>query len=130
MNELEAARARVERDAKAVHDETRNKLVVKLLPVLDSLDRAIAASTTNNAASLLEGVQRVRSQLETVLLGYGIERIDAVGEPFDPSVHDAISVTAVADPRHDAIVLDQTEAGYRFGARLLRPAKVVVGRAA
>jgi molecular chaperone GrpE len=130
MRELDAALARVERDAQIVHDETRNKLVVALLPVLDNLDRAIAASTAGDAAALVEGVQLVRAQLEGVLRGYGIERIDAVGVPFDPSLHDAICVTAVHDPTRHAIVLDQTEAGYRFGERLLRPAKVVVGRAA
>jgi molecular chaperone GrpE (heat shock protein) len=131
MRDLEAARARVERDAQTVHDETRNKLVVELLPVLDNLDRTIQVATEHgHAAALVQGVQIVRAQLEGVLRGYGIERIDAVGAPFDPSVHDAISVTMVHDPARHAIVLDQAEAGYRFGERLLRPAKVVVGRAA
>jgi molecular chaperone GrpE (heat shock protein) len=130
VRDLEAARARVERDAQVVHDETRNKLVVELFPVLDNLDRTIAAATENgDAAAVLEGAQLVRAQLETVLRGYGIERIDAVGTAFDPNVHDAISVAPVRDPARHAIVLHQAEPGYRVGERLLRPAKVVVGRA-
>ena len=130
LRELEAARARVERDAQRVHDETRSKLVVELLPVLDNLDRTIqAAIDQGNASSVVDGVRLVRAQLEKVLRGYGIERIDAVGARFDPSVHDAIHVAHVQDPAHHAIVLDQAEAGYRFGDRLLRPARVVVGRA-
>jgi molecular chaperone GrpE (heat shock protein) len=130
LRELEAARARVERDAQRVHDETRSKLVVELLPVLDNLDRTIQAAIDRGSAStLVDGVRLVRAQLESVLRGYGVERIDAVGARFDPSVHDAIHVARVQDPAHHAIVLDQTEAGYRFGDRLLRPAKVVVGRA-
>ena len=131
LRELEAARARVERDAQRVHDETRSKLVVELLPVLDNLDRTIQAATDHgNAPNLVDGARLVRAQLESVLQGYGVERIDAVGARFDPSVHDAIHVEHVPDPAQHAIVLDQMEAGYRFGDRLLRAAKVVVGRAA
>ncbi len=127
LRELEAARARVERDAVQVKDETRRKLVAELLPVLDNLDRTIRAATDRESA-LVEGVRLVRSQLERVLRSYGVERIDALGEPFDPAVHDAISIAAVSDPADHAMVLDQAEPGYRFGDRLLRPAKVVVGR--
>lgn len=130
LRELEAARARVERDARRVHDETRSKLVAELLPVLDNLDRTIRAATDNrDDQTLVDGVRLVRAQLERVLQGYGIERIDAVGMRFDPSVHDAIHVAPVRDPARHAIVLEQAEPGYRFGDRLLRPAKVVVGRA-
>lgn len=129
LRDLEAARARVERDASRVYDDTRSKLVAELLPVLDNLDRTIrAAAATSASAALVEGVRRVRTQLECVLRGYGVERIDAVGARFDPSVHEAVSVIAIRDPARHAFVLDQAEPGYRFGDRLLRPAKVVVGR--
>ena len=130
LRELEAARSRVERDAQQIHDETRRKLVIELLPVLDNLDRTLrAAADSRDAPVLVEGVQLVRAQLEGVLRGYGVERIDAVGTRFDPTTHDAINVVAVRDPARHAMVLDQVEPGYRFGDRLLRPAKVVVGRA-
>jgi len=130
LRELEAAQARVERDARRVHDETRIKLVLELLPVLDNLDRTIQAAAGNrDGAALVEGVRLVRAQLENVLRGYGVERIDAVGARFDPKVHDAIHVAPVRDPARHGLVLEQAEPGYRFGARLLRPAKVVVGQA-
>lgn len=130
LRELEAARGRVERDARQVYDETRCKLVSEMLPVLDNLDRTLrAAADHGDAPVLVEGVRLVRAQLETVLRGYGVERIDAVGARFDPTLHEAISVIAVRDPARHSIVLDQAEPGYRFGATLLRPAKVVVGRA-
>ena len=129
LRELEAARSRVERDARHVHEETRSKLVIELLPVLDNLDRTIrAASDHGEAASLVEGVHLIRAQLERVLRGYGVERIEAVGESFDPTLHEAIHVLPVRDPARHAIVLEQTAPGYRFGATLLRPAQVVVGR--
>jgi len=129
LRELEAAKARVERDAKRVADEMRETLVTKLLPVLDNLDRTIRAATDNgDAPSVIEGVLLVRSQLEGVLRGYGAERITAVAQAFDPKQHEAISMLPVTDPRAHGTVIDQIEAGWRFGDRLLRPAKVVVGR--
>ena len=70
----------------------------------------------------------MRSQFEQVLAKFGIERIDAKHERFDPSIHDAVSLVPVSHSAADKIVIDQVEAGYRFGDRLLRPAKVVVGR--
>ena len=130
LRELEAAQARVERDARRVHEETRTKLVMELLPVLDNLDRTIRAAADNrDGRALVEGVRLVRAQLESVLRGYGIERIDAVGARFDPSVHEAIQVAPIQDSVRHGIVLEQAEPGYRFGDRLLRPAKVVVGQA-
>jgi molecular chaperone GrpE (heat shock protein) len=129
LRELEAAQARVERDAQRVQDETREKLVAQLLPVLDNLDRTIAASAKGDPA-LVQGVRLVRSQLEGVLRGYGLERVNvARGDRFDPKLHEAISVVPVYEPAHHGLILDQVEPGYQFGDRLLRPAKVVVGRA-
>ena len=136
LRELEAAQARVERDARRVHEETRTRLVSELLPVLDNLDRTIqaaqaaqAAASHRDGSAMVEGVRLVRAQLENVLRGYGVERIDALGARFDPRVHDAVQVAPVRDPARHGLVLEQIEPGYRFGDRLLRPAKVVVGRA-
>lgn len=129
LRDLEAAKARVERDAKRVQDEMRETLVNKLLPVLDNLDRTIRAATdSGDAPSMIEGVILVRSQLEGVLRGYGAERVTAKDQVFDPKQHEAISMLPVNDPRLHGQVIDQVEAGWSFGDRLLRPAKVVVGR--
>jgi molecular chaperone GrpE len=125
LRELDAARARVERDARAVADDTRKQLVAELIPVIDNLDRIIAAGESSET---VEGVRMVRAQLEGVLRGYGVERVDVVGARFDPTMHDAVLLREVREPdRHD-VVLDQLEPCYRFGSSLLRPAKVVVGR--
>lgn len=129
LRDLEAAKGRVERDAKRVLDDTRQQLVAKLLPLVDDLDRTIQAAVQNrDAPAVVEGVRLVRSRLEGVLRGYGVERVDTKGQAFDPVRHDAVSVIPVADPRDHGRVLEQLEAGYRFGERWLRPAKVVVGR--
>ena len=130
LRDLEAAKARVERDAKRAQDEMRQKLVLELLPALDNLDRTIAvAQQQREAPTVVEGVRLVRRQIVGILEGYGVRRLEARGQPFDPSVHEAVSMVAVNDPRHDRLVVDQLEPGYMMGDRLLRPAKVVVGRA-
>ncbi|HEV7554829.1 MAG TPA: nucleotide exchange factor GrpE [Kofleriaceae bacterium] len=129
LNELEAAKARVERDAQQVTDQMRAKLVVELLPLLDDLDRTVhAAELAGDAPMILSGVQQVRAELQAVLARHGVERVDAKYLPFDPSQHEAVSVVAVSHPAAHGVVIDQIQPGYRFGDRLLRPARVVVGR--
>ena len=128
LRELEAARARVERDARSVTDEMRKQLVDKLLPLLDNLDRTItAAEQSGDAPTIVEGVRLVRAQLECVLRGYGLERIDALDCDFDPAIHDAIATLPVPSPALHETVLEQLAPAYRFAGTLLRPARVVVG---
>jgi molecular chaperone GrpE (heat shock protein) len=129
LRNLEATEARLERNAKRDVDEARGKLVQELLPVLDNLDRTIrAAHASRSDPAMLEGVRLVRHQLDGVLRGYGVERIDALDQRFDPGLHEAIGVTVVSDPRRHGVVVQQTEPGYRFAGKLLRPAKVTVGK--
>jgi molecular chaperone GrpE (heat shock protein) len=126
--ELEGAKARVERDSEGVLDATRQKLLVQLIPVLDNLERAIATADGHADRALVHGVTLVRDQLEGVLCGFGVERFDPTGEPFDPREHDAVALVDVASPELDRKVGRVVQAGYRFGERLLRPARVHVGR--
>jgi molecular chaperone GrpE len=126
LRELEAAKARVERDARKAQDEMREKLVVELLPVLDNLDRTIAAAQA--APSVVDGVRLVRRQIVGVLEGFGVRRIEAMHQRFDPAIHEAISVAPVRDPRQDGLIIDQLEPGYAMGDKLLRAARVIVGR--
>jgi len=129
LQNLEAAKARVERDATSAREDMRSKLVAELLPVLDNFDRAIAvAASTGDSPAVVDGVRMVRRQLENVLVGYGLARFDTVGAAFDPSVHEATNMIAVVDPDQDRRVVDQLEPGYTFAGRLLRAAKVVIGR--
>ena len=97
--------------------------------MLDNFDRAIAAAESNgDAPSGVEGMRLVHRQLERVLQGYGLARFDAVGAAFDPLIHEATNVIVGEDPNQDRVVIAQNEPGYMFGDRLLRAAKVVVGR--
>jgi len=126
LKDLEAAKARVERDAERERVRVRAELVAELFPVLDSLDRSIAVGSSDGG--LLEGVKMVREQLEAKLRGYGLERIPTKGCAFDPRVHEAVDVAWVDDPDAASKVVDEWEAGYRFGDHVLRAAKVRVGR--
>lgn len=128
--ELEAAKARIQRDAQRALDEMKSTLVRELLSVLDNIDRACAAAEENgDAPAVVIGVRLVRRQLENVLHGYGLERFDSVGATFDPAIHDAVQMVAREGQEGDElVVVEQLQPGYRFGPRLLRAEKVIVGR--
>lgn len=129
LRNLEATEARLARNAKRELEEARGKLIQELLPVLDNLDRTLrAAHAAHSDPAMLQGVRLVRQQLESILRGYGVERIEALDQRFDPGIHDAIGVIQVSDPRRHGMVVEQVEPGYRFGDRLLRPARVAVGK--
>jgi len=129
LRNLEATEARLQRSAQREAEQARGKLVQDLLPVLDNLDRTIrAAHTGRTDPAMLEGVRLVRQQLEGVLRGYGVERIAALGQRFDPALHEAIGMIAVEDPQRHGAVVHEIEPGYRYAGRLLRPAKVSVGK--
>ena len=128
LRDLEATQARVKLNAERVYEDTRTDLVVQLLPVLDNLDRTIAAARGASDEALLSGAEMVRGQLEAVLVQYGLERYDAVlAEPFDPSRHEAIALEPVRDHAMVQCVTKQLAPGYRRGDRVLRAAKVMVG---
>ena len=126
LRDLEAAEERVKRNAERVYEEARSSLVLALFPVLDNLDRSIEAARAGGNPALLKGVEMVRKQLDEVLVRYGAERIDATGRRFDPSEQEAVAKVPAEDPTRHMMVLEQVAPGYRFGSRLLRPARVVV----
>lgn len=101
-------------------------LVRELLPALDNLQRAIeTAEIEGERQPLIHGVKLIMKQFLEVLARFGVVPIDAVGQPFDPHLHDAV----LQQPRDDTppgTIVEVMEKGYRLHDRLLRPAKVVV----
>jgi molecular chaperone GrpE len=126
--ELEAARARVERDRERALVETKAQVIDKMLPVLDNLDRSIEAAQSSPDVALREGIELVRTQFEDALTSMGLERIASVGQRFDPSVHDAIAMLEVDDPAQDNVVVDEWRRGYKLGGRIVRSPQVRVAR--
>ncbi len=101
-----------------------------LLPVLDNLNLAINASETDASFEhLLEGVKGTARSFEQALTSVGIEPIASVGADFNPELHEAVDMIPVK-PEHDDKITAEYARGYKFGEKLLRPARVQVGKAA
>ena len=130
--DFENYRKRVARESAAAQERGVIGLAKELLPALDNLDRALedAGSGAKEGAegdSLLEGVRLVRSELTAALARAGIECFRPVGEQFDPAVHEAIATTEqAADGAESGAVVEVYQPGYRLGATVIRPARVVV----
>lgn len=125
--ELENYRKRVRRE---MEEERRYALLPfarDLLAVVDNLERAIAAG--QEGGELLDGVKMVSFQLQTVLNQHQCVRIDTVGQPFDPNVHQAIAQEASSE--HPAgTVTREAQSGYKLFDRVIRPAQVFVSTGA
>jgi molecular chaperone GrpE len=107
----------------------RRTLLLELLDVVDNLDRAIEAGRATHAGDpLLEGVVIVRDQFLAKLGGFGVLRIDAMNQPFDPVAHEAVTTVPTTDPARDHVVCGIIRPGYRLGEEVLRPAQVAVSQ--
>jgi molecular chaperone GrpE len=122
--EFDNYRKRVERDREVQHHAGVRDLVAELLPVIDNLERAVAA-LGDAGDQIVAGVEMVRGQLAGLLAGRGVEEIAAHAEPFDPTVHEAIAQHPT-DEHEEGTVVHVSEKGYRLGELVIRPAKVVV----
>ncbi len=124
--ELENYRKRVSRE----RDEDRKfaalPVIRDLLPIMDNLQRAVdAAAASHNIDDLVEGIQLALQQADGMLRGHGVEPIPAIGQPFDPHVHEALQQVPTAD--YDPMtVIQELERGYKLHERVVRPSKVLV----
>jgi molecular chaperone GrpE len=124
--ELDNYRKRVQREAEENRRYQALPLARELLPALDNLGRALsAAETSKNVDDLLQGVQMVARQLEDVLRRHSIEPIEAVGQPFDPNLHEALQQVPSAE-HPPMMVVQELERGYTLHDRVVRPTKVIV----
>ena len=131
LAELENTKARLRRDAERQVELLRATLLESLIPVLDDLERSIqAAEGAKSVDALVEGVRLVQAQFLRTLVTFGLERVSTLGERFDPRLHDAVAVVPVTDAAQDGIVVDELTPAYKLGERIVRPAKVQVGRTA
>ncbi|MBP7950444.1 MAG: nucleotide exchange factor GrpE [Verrucomicrobiales bacterium] len=124
--ELDNFRKRVARERQEAVRFANSALLETLLPVLDNFEFGLqAARAESETSSVFIGMSMVHKQLQDFLREQGVEEIPAVGLPFDPNVHDAVSQEPSADTP-EGIILSQKRRGYRLRDRLLRPASVVV----
>ncbi len=123
--ELENVRKRAARDVENAHKFALERFATELLAVLDSLEAGVAAGEDADVETLLKGKEATLKQLVTIMQRYGVEEVDPHGEPFDPTLHEAMTVQPSADVEPGSVVT-VFQKGYALNGRLLRPARVVV----
>jgi molecular chaperone GrpE len=122
-------RKRSRRELSDAERRGRDDMLKEFLPVFDNLDRATAhAETATDVKALADGISLVIRQFTDTLAKVGIERVASVGQPFDPSVHEAVQQLETSDFEPGTIAAE-VQAGYKNSEKLIRPALVVVAKA-
>ena len=120
-------RKRAQREKDEARQFANQGLLEKLLPVLDNFEMALTA-VKDADPSVRDGVQMILDQLLGVLKESGVEPVDAMGQPFDPNLHEALSQEETTEV-DEGTVVQQVQRGYKLNDRLVRPARVVVAKA-
>lgn len=115
---------RAEREKEEIGKLANSTLVLNLLPILDDLERALASVPDDLAeASWVDGIRLIDRKLRETLEAMGLSPIKAIGEPFDPNIHEAV----MQGKGEEGMVIEELEKGYSFQDKIIRPTKVVVG---
>ena len=127
--EAQNAIRRAEQEVERARKFALESFAKDLLPVVDNLERALAVAVPDGEAiqSVVEGVELTLKSLQDVLAKHRVEAIDPLGEPFDPEVHQAMSIIEKPDAEANSVI-DVFQKGYRLNGRLIRPAMVVVSK--
>ncbi len=123
--EYDNYRKRTAREIKEIREIATEHLIKDLLPVLDNFERALQHAPDPDDA-FVSGIRMVFSQLKDTLMARGLLPIKAIGQPFDPNVHEALA--QIESEQSEGTVVQEYEKGYILGKRVLRPAKVVVSK--
>ena len=124
--EFDNFRKRVARERIELGERAQAALVSRLLDVLDDMDRLVSDGSNASPDSVRQAITLVDRKLRKELEAAGLERIDPVGHPFDPSVHEAVSAVPPPTEAQDHQVSATFQAGYRYKGALVRPARVQV----
>ncbi len=131
--EMQNVRRRAEIDVEKAHKFALEKFVKELLPVADSLEKAVESTEGQEqagelVASIREGVEMTLSLFLGSLKKFNVEQVNPVGEPFDPQQHEAMSMVPAPDAEPNSVVA-VVQKGYLLNGRVVRPAMVVVAKA-
>ena len=127
--DIENLRKRRERDVANAHKFALEKFAVDLLPVRDSLEMGLAAADSGDAAKLKEGSELTLKMLVSAMEKYNIKEVNALNEQFNPEYHEAMSMQEREDVPQNTVVT-VVQKGYLLNDRLIRPAMVIVSKAA
>lgn len=123
MAEFENYKKRAQKERETLYGRTLSDVIEIMLPVLDNLENAAKAETQDT--SYKQGIEMVLKQFKEVLASRGVEEIKAVGETFDPSLHEAVS--SIDDPNTESQkIVQEYRKGYKFGSKVIRHSMVVV----
>jgi molecular chaperone GrpE len=125
--EFENYRRRVERERSDAYQRARVEVLVEFLPVVDNFERALSSleDSGGDAEALRQGVELIHKQFKDALTKFGLEPIEAIGQTFDPHLHEAVTIEATNKHKENTVI-EEFQRGYKIGDKLLRPAKVKV----
>lgn len=126
--EFDNYRKRMQREKAEQVALSNRDIILKVLPVLDDMDRALSAQAQGEPAeNAVEGFKLIHTKFARILRDAGLEEIEAVGKDFDPDVHEAITTIPAPNKEMKGKVVDQIEKGYMLNGRIIRHSRVVVG---
>ena len=123
MAEFENFKKRSDKERLGMYNSVMGDVVMKLLPVLDNLEKAVAAETKDEQYK--NGIEMVEKQFQDVLKANGVKEIESIGKPFDPSLHEAVSLVEDSNLGPKTIK-EEYRKGYTIGDKVLRHSLVVV----
>jgi molecular chaperone GrpE len=127
LAEFDNYRRRTRQELAVAQQNGKREVLLAFLDVIDDFDRAMLhAGETSDA--IIDGLQLIRRRFNDVLLANGVTPFDSEGQPFDPMIHEAMSVIDADDGRESGTVYAEERRGYLINGELLRPARVVVLR--
>nr|WP_298573428.1 nucleotide exchange factor GrpE [uncultured Mogibacterium sp.] len=127
MAEFQNYKKRVAKEKTDIHSYANEKIVTELLEVLDNFERALASETSVEAEGYAQGMKLIFDQLLGVLTKSGLEEVKALGEDFDPNLHNAV-MTSDSDEYDSNKVCNVLQKGYSLNGRVIRPAMVTVAK--
>ena len=128
--EFENFRKRTARDQRQIRERASEQVIKDLLPVIDDLERAgeSVAMENENGPALKEGIELVLRSLVESLGRHDLQRLEALAQPFDPKLHEAVMVVETEDHPPDTVI-EEIQKGYAIADRVIRPSRVVVAKA-
>jgi len=119
------------RSAKQIEDSIlyeKERVIKTLLPAMDNFSHTLAnVEMVENAEDIIKGVKIIYDQMLDILKSHNVEQINAVGQRFDPSMHEAM-LQRQEPEQEDGVVLEEFQRGYRLNGRIIRPSKVIVNK--
>ncbi|MDI6700512.1 MAG: nucleotide exchange factor GrpE [bacterium] len=128
MADYENQKKILKKEFENLAEEKIVKILKEILNVVDNFDRAIDAfNKTDDKKSIIDGLKMIDNQFHQVLEKVGVSKLECIGESFDPSKHEALSVVC-KDEIEDGIVVEECQRGYCYNSKVIRPSKVVVNK--